>query len=180
MPCHSTTAAFARGLKAIFRKGVQMIRTIQTALLAGLACLAVTITPVSAAPRSGKFCVVRPDKTYDMLLVRPRSDGGLDFAVDYWTNEGSFFGVEGTAAKAVKGWEMQSDLNAADSTQRCAVVIRPAGGGYNVSTVEGARCESLAGHNAVLYGTLTFPARTRVGPAPANVSNANLQSIGCP
>jgi hypothetical protein len=136
--------------------------------------------PASAAPRSGKFCVVRPDKTYDMLLVRPRPDGGLDFAVSYWTSEGSFFGVEGQAARAAKGWEMQRDINAADPTQRCAVVIQPARGGYNVSTVDGARCESLAGHNAVRYGTLTFATRTREGPAPVAVSDANLQSIGCP
>ncbi len=71
-------------------------------------------------------------------------------------------------------------MTSSDPTARCAVVIgRTPDGGYTVATVEGARCEGLAGHGAVLDHTDVFPRATRNGGAPAGISQETLQSEGC-
>ncbi len=60
-------------------------------------------------------------------------------------------------------WQYRSDMDSPDPMARCAVNIDPrSDGGYNVSTLDGARCEALAGHNMVLYGIEVFPASSRV------------------
>jgi hypothetical protein len=67
-----------------------------------------------------------------------------------------------------------------DPRERCTVLITRKAGGYDFSTLEGARCENMAGQRAVLYGTLAFPAKCRVGKADAEFSKPNdIGNLNC-
>jgi hypothetical protein len=89
--------------------------------------------------------------------------------------------VGGIAPRSGTGWAYRDQMNSPDPNQRCGIDIQlDAKGTYRVSTVEGARCEGYAGHGAVLYGTVVFPPRSRVGAAPpAFLEGENLTRIGC-
>lgn len=110
--------------------------------------------------QEGKYCL-KDGKDETIFTTRPKGKD-LVFALSWWTPYDTFFGVTGTAKPASSGWRFEENLNAADPRERCAVVITAEDGGYRVSTVDGARCESLAGHNAVLYGTISFSPASRV------------------
>jgi len=139
---------------------------------------AATTSPVTA--EGGKYCAFGPGDSYDMLLVRPDADRNLLFGLSSWTPTGSYFGVAGTARRAGAGWRYEADMNSPDPDQRCAVTIdQVAGGTYRIATVEGARCEAMAGHGAVLYGTDVFPPASRVGDAPASFTIETLMKVGC-
>ena len=128
----------------------------------------------------GKYCVFGGGNSYDMLLARPNRDGGLEFALTSWTAKGSNFSVSGTARPSGRGWRYEANMNSPDPNQRCAVVVdRMPDGGFQVVTVEGARCEANAGHGAVLYGTDTFPAASRAGDAPRSFTGETLMQVGC-
>ncbi|MBP0496479.1 lysozyme inhibitor LprI family protein [Pararoseomonas indoligenes] len=128
----------------------------------------------------GKYCVFGSGNSYDMLLARQGTDGALNFALSSWAPNGSHFGVAGLARRVSSGWRYEEGMRSADPTQRCVVVIaRAMDGAFRISTVEGARCEALAGHGATLEGTLVIPAASRVGDAPATFSAGSLMQIGC-
>ncbi len=137
-----------------------------------------------ASPPSGlagsRYCVFGSGNSYDMLLARLNRDGSLAFGLTSWTANGSNFSVAGTARPSGQGWRYEESMNSPDPDQRCAVVVdRTPDGGFQVSTVEGARCEAFAGHGAVLYGTDVFPKTSRAGDAPPSFSGETLMQVGC-
>lgn len=133
-----------------------------------------------AGPPSGRYCVFGSGNSYEMLLARPNRDGSLAFGLTSWTANGSNFSVAGTARPSGQGWRYEENMTSADPDQRCAVVVdRTPDGGFQVATVEGARCEALAGHGAVLYGTDVFPPASRAGDAPPSISGEALMRVGC-
>ncbi len=128
----------------------------------------------------GRYCVFGGGNSYDMLLARPNRNGSLEFGLTSWTAEGSNFSVNGTARSSGRGWRYEENMNSPDPNQRCAVVIdRTSDGGFQIATVEGARCEANAGHGAALYGTDSFPAASRAGDAPRSFTGETLMQVGC-
>jgi hypothetical protein len=105
--------------------------------------------------------------------MKARSDKALDFSLSIWTSAGSNFGVHGTAKPTPSGWRYEENMGSRNSLERCAVVISKKGDGYSLSTVDGARCEGLSGHGAVLYSPVNFPAKSRVSEIfdPSDVGN---------
>ncbi|MHB0667894.1 lysozyme inhibitor LprI family protein, partial [Roseomonas mucosa] len=152
-------------------------------------------SPAPAAPAApagvagdGKYCNFGPGESSDMLLVRRAAGGGLNFVLSSWTSRGSNFSVEGLARPAASpgalspdaSWRFESGMRSRDPVEHCAVTIRrTAEGAYAVATEEGARCESMAGQGAVLYGTLVFPPNSRQGNAPATMGPETSMRIGC-
>jgi hypothetical protein len=133
-----------------------------------------------AGPAGGRYCVFGSGNSYDMLLAQPNRDGSLAFGLTSWTADGSNFAVAGTARPSGRGWRYEENMTSPDPDQRCAVVFdRTPDGGFQVATVEGARCEADAGHGAVLYGTDIFPAASRAGDAPQSFTGETLMQIGC-
>ena len=134
----------------------------------------------SAGLAGGRYCVLGNGNSFDMLLARSSRNGSLAFGLTSWTANGSNFSVAGTARPSGQGWRYEENMNSPDPDQRCAVVItRMLDGGFQVATVEGARCEALAGHGATLYGTDTFSAASRVGDAPPSFTSETLMHVGC-
>jgi uncharacterized protein YecT (DUF1311 family) len=137
-------------------------------------------TVAAAGAENGMYCKFGRGNSYDMLLVRQGAKDGLLFGLSSWTPSGSHFGVAGTARRVGAGWRYEADMSASDPGERCAVTIdRAADGTYRVATVEGARCEAMAGHGAVLYGTNAFSPASRVGDAPASITMETLMQVGC-
>ena len=137
------------------------------------------VTP-SSGPAGGRYCVFGAGNSYDMLMARLDPDGSLAFGLTSWTPAGSNFSVAGTARPSGRGWRYEDGMTSPDPDQRCAVVVdRTPDGGFQVATVEGARCEAFAGHGAVLYGTDVFPRTSRAGDAPASISGETLMQVGC-
>ena len=149
-------------------------------LLCAAAVLPLIGQAQAAGPQTGKYCVYGKGNSYNMLLVRPQPDGLLAFALSSWTENGSNFSVAGSARSSGSGWAHRDQMTAANTDDRCGVdLTRSADGTWRVTTVDGARCEVLAGHGAVLYGVDVFPARSRAGDAPAKFGMEDLQRIGC-
>ncbi|HTW29556.1 MAG TPA: hypothetical protein VME92_20695 [Acetobacteraceae bacterium] len=128
----------------------------------------------------GQYCKTGYSHSYDMLLVRVDQDGKLAFGFEELTGAGNSMSVAGVASVAPGGWEYRENINAPDPDQRCQLDFsRNATGDWTISTADGARCESYAGHGAGLYGSDAFPAHSRVGPAPAKVDMDALNHLGC-
>ena len=128
----------------------------------------------------GRYCVFGGGNSYSMLLARPNRDGSLEFGLTSWAANGSNFSVNGTARPNGRGWRYEESMNSPDPNQRCAVVInRMPDGGFQVDTVEGARCEADAGHGAALYAADAFPAASRAGDAPRSFTGETLMQVGC-
>ena len=149
-------------------------------LLCAAAVLPLIGQAQAAAPQTGKYCVYGKGKSYDMLLVRQNPDGTLAFGLSSWTADGSNFSVAGSARPSGSGWAYRDQMTAANPDDRCGVdLTQSADGTWRVTTVDGARCEGLAGHGAVLYGADVFPPRSRAGDAPVKFGMEDLQRIGC-
>jgi len=149
-------------------------------LLSAVATLSLIGQAHAAGPQAGKYCVFGNGNSYDMLLIRQQPDGVLAFGLSSWTAAGSNFSVAGSAKPSGDRWTYRDQMNAADPDQRCGVdLAQSADGTWRVTTVEGARCEALAGHGAVLYGADVFPPRSRAGDAPAKFGMEDMQRIGC-
>ena len=122
--------------------------------------------PVSTRAVSTKgqetFTVGRVGHANRTLKVEKRPDGTMKFDLDEWSEAGNNFSVSGVAVHVGSGWQYRDAMDSPESSARCGVNIDPRpDGGYNVSTVDGARCKASAGHNMVLYGSDTFPASSR-------------------
>ncbi len=129
------------------------------------------IFPATPSPAAAKPVTPRGQETFTVgrvghanrsLTLRKMADGRLDFSLDEWTDGGDNFAVSGVADRVGGAWQYREKMASPDPDARCAVNIVPRpDGGYDVSTLEGARCEAYAGHNATLYGTDTFPRSAR-------------------
>jgi hypothetical protein len=150
------------------------VRSIAAAALAGIA------VAVAGGPESGKYCVFGKGNSYECCWCSPGLTQVWVSPFRHGRLAGSNFGVGGIAPRSGIGWAYRDQMNSPDPDQRCGVDILGGKGTYRVSTVEGARCEAMAGHGAVLYGTDVFPLGTRVGPAPPDfLEGENLTRIGC-
>ncbi|MDT8330542.1 hypothetical protein RQ831_05710 [Roseomonas gilardii] len=144
--------------------------------------------PAAGGTVDGKYCNFGAGTSMDMLLLRSGAGGGLDFVLSSWTSRGSNFSVDGLARPAAPPgashpeavWRFESGMRSRDPAERCVVTIRrTAEGAYAVATEEGARCESMAGHGAVLYGTTVFPPGSRQGNAPGVFGPETAMQVDC-
>jgi hypothetical protein len=135
-----------------------------------LALHALIGTPNAAAADvvPGKYCI---DKGSTMLLTRPGANGSLEFGMSSLNARSNFFSVYGLAQPDAGGWRFRENMNAADATERCEVLIaRLPDGGYSFSVTQAGSCESNGGYGAAPQPNhnILFPARSRQGEVPRN------------
>ncbi len=88
--------------------------------------------------------------------------GDMIFAVGGANSQGHIFSVKGLAKPHAGGWRYQ--VTSEDPDERCTIDISRANGGFDVDTVEGARCVNAGGFNAwsIMVGGLHFSASSRI------------------
>ena len=118
--------------------------------------------PRTAGAGQQKFMVGRIGRANRSLTVQNNPDGSINFSLDEWSDAGNNFSVSGVAQRVGAEWQYRDAMDSSDAAGRCGVDIAArSDNGYDVSTVDGARCEGLAGHNMVLYGVDSFPGSSR-------------------
>jgi hypothetical protein len=128
-------------------------------MILGVVIFSTPMAQAASQSSSGVFCIL---EKYDQVFAeRIDPSGNMTFAVGGTNGNAHIYSVTGLAKPHTGGWRYQKTSE--DPDERCTIDIARAGGGFNVDTVEGARCVNAGGYAAwtAMIG-LHFPASSRV------------------
>jgi hypothetical protein len=118
----------------------------------------------AATGPSGIYCRHSSGNAVDILAIKVRPDGALDFGVSRWFAGGQNVSLFGRAIRVGDHWRYEEGLASADPDAHCRVDIRTnAGGGATIAADPKARCAHEGGHGTNL-GLVRFSQRTYWGP----------------
>lgn len=132
-----------------------MVSSLRRACLLSLFCMT---TANARAETGGVFCVGNAS----IFAEKIQPSGAMTFSVITANGAGNIIQINGTAKPHKGGWRYRR-LSDEEPGDRCTLDIKAAGGGYLLSTFEGARCENMGGHGA--YTALVearFPKSSRI------------------
>lgn len=109
-----------------------------------------TCPPSSSANEAGQCIVV--SEAHNVFTYIQRDDRSLDFGLSYWFASGAHCGIIGNAKYTGEGWRYESNMDAEDPRQRCALNIIPKDDYVLFQTDPQATCRMECGAQAQLDG----------------------------